>query len=70
MKANPSGRPTESMREKPIGKTVMALRAKGLNFTQIGARIGRTRQHAHQIHTRCVAEQSSPKPSKRKGNGK
>ncbi len=56
MKTKPAGRPRESMTQKALGKRVMALKAKGLNFSQIGKRLKFTRQRAHAIHTRCVAE--------------
>lgn len=56
MKHKPPGRPVENMSAKPIAKRVMALKAKGLSFSQIGAKLGTTKQWAHYVHTRVCKE--------------
>ena len=56
MKPKKIGRPREAMRQKPYGKRVLALRAKGLSFSQIGEKLNFSPQRAHAIHTRCMAE--------------
>lgn len=52
----PAGRPLETMSTKPMGKRVMALKAKGLSFSQIGVKLGISKQRAHQIAIRIHNE--------------
>ena len=56
---NPPGRPRENLSKKPIAKRVLALKAKGLSFSQIGEKIGATKQWAHYVHSRCIAEKDT-----------
>lgn len=55
--SRPNGRPREEMSAKKLGKRVLALKAKGLSFGAVGKRMGFSRQRAHAIYTRILAEQ-------------
>lgn len=57
MKRKIIGRPRETMLEKPMGKRVLALRAKEMSFSQIGKKLKISKQRAQSIHARCLAEQ-------------
>ena len=54
-----AGRPRELMSKKRIGKRVRTLRKAGLSFGQIGKALGVSRQRAHSIYQRVLAEQSA-----------
>jgi len=56
MKRKIIGRPRETMLEKPMGKRVLSLRAKGLSFSQIGGKLKVSKQRAQSIYARCVGE--------------
>jgi DNA-directed RNA polymerase sigma subunit (sigma70/sigma32) len=51
------GRPREAMLDKPVAKRVAALKAKGWTFSEIGEKLGVSKQRAHAIHARMLSEQ-------------
>ncbi len=57
MKSKKMGRPVERISKKPLGKRVGALRRKGLTYREIGAILGFSKQRAHHICQRILAEQ-------------
>lgn len=50
------GRPKEKMSVKPIAQKVVALKMKGLSFSQIGRKLGISKQRAHQVYIRVHNE--------------
>jgi len=56
MEKNPVGRPREVMSKKRIGKRVRTLRKAGLSFGKIGRALSISRQRAHWIYRRVLAE--------------
>jgi len=50
------GRPREVMSKKRIGKRVRTLRKAGLSFGKIGRALSISRQRAHWIYRRVLAE--------------
>lgn len=44
------------MAVKPKAKKVVALRRKGMSFSEIGRRLGFSKQHAQKLHRRVMEE--------------